>query len=274
MWLRLDDGFYEHPKVADLTDSAFRLWVSLLGYSARYCTGGALTRAQIARVSRAASASRRARDARALLACGLLVALDGEDGDRFQLHDWHEFNPTAEQAKRLSDQRAAAGRQGGLRSGEVRRAAKHAKQTASSPVEPRPVPSPDTPPTPLPPGQVITLDEATRTASAVAWQLARQEVETARGVVDRSAYTATVARRIWGERQADLVALAREHPARTIRQLAGIAGHPAGSAGRLPTCPTCALRHSAGPCPFADDPLDDATVARIHAELEAEELGD
>lgn len=34
-WVRLDDGFAEHPKIVSLTDREFRLWVALLCYCAR-----------------------------------------------------------------------------------------------------------------------------------------------------------------------------------------------------------------------------------------------
>ena len=40
MWLRLDDGFPEHPKVIGLTDAAFRLEVSAICYAHRALTDG------------------------------------------------------------------------------------------------------------------------------------------------------------------------------------------------------------------------------------------
>jgi hypothetical protein len=39
-WLRLDDGFCEHPKVAGLSARAFRAHLEALCYSARYLTDG------------------------------------------------------------------------------------------------------------------------------------------------------------------------------------------------------------------------------------------
>lgn len=39
-WVRLDDHFDEHPKVAALSDSALSLWVSSLAYSNRNLTDG------------------------------------------------------------------------------------------------------------------------------------------------------------------------------------------------------------------------------------------
>lgn len=42
-WLRLDDNFADHPKVKNLTDQAYRLFVDLANYMARYNTDGRLT---------------------------------------------------------------------------------------------------------------------------------------------------------------------------------------------------------------------------------------
>lgn len=39
-WIRLDDNFPEHPKIIGLSDSAFRLFISMLCYSNRYLTDG------------------------------------------------------------------------------------------------------------------------------------------------------------------------------------------------------------------------------------------
>jgi len=39
-WLRLDDGFASHPKIAALSDREYRVWTRLLLYCARYRTEG------------------------------------------------------------------------------------------------------------------------------------------------------------------------------------------------------------------------------------------
>lgn len=35
-WLRIDDGFADHPKIGVLTDKEFRVWMKTLCYCARY----------------------------------------------------------------------------------------------------------------------------------------------------------------------------------------------------------------------------------------------
>jgi hypothetical protein len=39
-WVRLDDGFADHPKVSELDDRAFRIHIWALWYSARHLTDG------------------------------------------------------------------------------------------------------------------------------------------------------------------------------------------------------------------------------------------
>ena len=42
-WLRLDDNFADHPKVRNLSDQAYRLFVDLASYIGRYNLDGKLT---------------------------------------------------------------------------------------------------------------------------------------------------------------------------------------------------------------------------------------
>jgi len=76
------------------------------------------------------------------------------DGGGYIIHDYHDYNPTKEEMLKTREERAKAGRQGGLKSAASKREAK-AKQLASkeeakeNPV-PAPVPAPvplETPPT-------------------------------------------------------------------------------------------------------------------------------
>lgn len=49
-WVRLDDNFYRHPKVRELTANAFRAWVSGLGYCSSLLTDGVISRAAFAEI--------------------------------------------------------------------------------------------------------------------------------------------------------------------------------------------------------------------------------
>ena len=41
-WIKLDDNAVDHPKVAGLTDKAFRWWVRGMSYASRFLTDGVL----------------------------------------------------------------------------------------------------------------------------------------------------------------------------------------------------------------------------------------
>lgn len=80
----MDDNFPDHPKVAELTDEAFRLYVEGLCYSSRLLTDGAIPR----RLGREPQASE-------LVEAGLWdVAEKG-----FQVHDFLAYNPSAADVK-------------------------------------------------------------------------------------------------------------------------------------------------------------------------------
>lgn len=100
MWVKLTDTFAEHPKVYALTDRQFRLHITAMLWAARNGTDGALP-------SNYEPAIKRSRDAAALVQAGLWeITRNG-----WQIHDWLEYNPTAQQAKLERERRAQATRQ-------------------------------------------------------------------------------------------------------------------------------------------------------------------
>jgi hypothetical protein len=157
-WVKLDDGFTEHPKVIGLPSDAARWFhVRALCYAARYRTDGVIT-AAILRGLGGKPAT-----AEALVAAGLWDELDVVDA--WQIHDFAEYNPRQETTPELSARRAEAGRKGGLarvantQAPTKQNQAKPSKQNqandqadllprrrgrASRPVPSRPVPNPVT----------------------------------------------------------------------------------------------------------------------------------
>jgi hypothetical protein len=80
-WVRLDDGFTNHPKIVQLSDSEFRTWIRLLCYCARVEDPSVdlATKREVAgltsrRVSRFAE-------------LGLLDRLDAS----YEIHDWSTY---------------------------------------------------------------------------------------------------------------------------------------------------------------------------------------
>lgn len=155
-WVKLDDGFADHPKIDNLSDGAFRLWAAALGYVARNLTDGVVPEARLPRLV--------PRYKPALLAelladdYGPVWHRPGHGCDRcpqppaghITVHDYLDKNPTGDEERERRRKRAEAGRIGGKRSGEARQneakaralAEAHASFNGSGTVEPRPVPSP------------------------------------------------------------------------------------------------------------------------------------
>lgn len=106
-WLRIDDGFCDHPKIGTLSDRVFRAHLRALCYAARFSPGVGFLSARAIKVLGIAPAV-----VRELTDAGLWDEV--EDG--FTIHDFPTYNPRADaQAK------ADAGRRGGIASGEARR---------------------------------------------------------------------------------------------------------------------------------------------------------
>ena len=86
-WFRIDDGFYDHPKVQKLLDmtrgrSAIALWTLAGSWSSKHLTDGNVTRFVCKRLGFSPS------DAKALVECGLWKQT--ENG--YVFHDWTDCN--------------------------------------------------------------------------------------------------------------------------------------------------------------------------------------
>lgn len=101
-WARLDDGFYDHPKVMQLASTvpaAGFLHVRAITYCCKHLTDGVIPRAMVESLVPV----QRDRDEQvgALLETGLWY----EDGDRYAIHDFHDYQPTRDEVaeKRRKD---------------------------------------------------------------------------------------------------------------------------------------------------------------------------
>lgn len=95
----MDDGYPDHPKVIALSDAAFRLHVRLMCYAAKHLTDGFIPTAL----------ATKARPMSELVEAHLLELSVGG----WKLHDYHDWNPTAEKVKCIRRERAKAGAKGG-----------------------------------------------------------------------------------------------------------------------------------------------------------------
>jgi len=106
VWFKIDDGFYDHPKVEELLAGrhgadAIALWTLAGAWCARQLTDGAIPAAKVARLG----IPKHAQGAAELVRAGLWITT--ETGYRF--HGWAEMQPLREDV--TANRRAAAGRQ-------------------------------------------------------------------------------------------------------------------------------------------------------------------
>ena len=145
-WAKLDDGMPTHPKVIAAGAVAFALDVAAICYANKHLTDGFIPAYSLMAVLPGLPSPKR--HAAKLVEVGRWEAVDGG----WRIHDYHDFQPTAEHQREVSKKRADAGRRGGRRSGSKQPAKDeasseaNAKQSASKllkPVPARPGPTPE-----------------------------------------------------------------------------------------------------------------------------------
>lgn len=133
-WVRTDDSAPDHPKFLALhDDAAIALWWRALCYCNHNRNGGFVAAGALHKLSLAARPSALAAK---LVKVGLWEATEGG----FQFHDYVHYQGTREQVEEarrpVSPARQEAGRRGGQRSGEARRA-KLGRSPDEAPTKPR-----------------------------------------------------------------------------------------------------------------------------------------
>ena len=138
-WAKLDESFPDHPKVASLSDKAFRLHVTAICYCARMLTDGEVPAHILQRIG---ATKRLTAD---LEAAGLW---EPTSRGSWVIHDFLEYNPSREQVEADRTKRQAAGQAGGKASGQARaqriveRTVAESLGTKTNPVPTRTVPVP------------------------------------------------------------------------------------------------------------------------------------
>jgi hypothetical protein len=87
-WFKLDDGFYDNPKVARAGNAAIGLWVRCATYSARHLTDGYIDTA-VARTYGTPREIERCLDSQMWI----------QNGTGLIMPDYLEYNPSAEQVR-------------------------------------------------------------------------------------------------------------------------------------------------------------------------------
>lgn len=216
-WVRLDDRFPSHRKVALLSDRAFRLYVSALCWSSENLTEGKILDRELAVVARVRSTKAAAKELE-------VAQLWDRVPDGWQIHDFLEYNP--DRAKVKAGREANAARQQAYRDRkkaerETKKASAEAPKTedrnavtepsrnGGSNSTPYPSPSPFSPygengaPTTPPqqeraaayPDRLTDLKQAIAAAgiAGVEWRLKPSQWEYSRQAVERVGIPAMVA---------------------------------------------------------------------------------
>lgn len=141
-WFKVDDGFWRHRKVRKLgrqrvTVSAQVACAGAWLLAGSWASDAAHTADGFVPADQVANWDPKFQLAARLVAAGLWREdeQDGEAGYRF--HDWPDYNPSAEDVADLKAKRSAAGKLGGIRSGESRRSKSEASASASGQANPR-----------------------------------------------------------------------------------------------------------------------------------------
>ena len=136
-WVRFDDQFGDHPKIEELSDAAFRLHIRASCYSAKFGLGGVVPKGALAGLARGKRWQRLVAELRRCVIPKKGPLWDQRDDGHFQIHDFGEFNFSAEEEEEraaiLREKRREAGRRGGKKSAETRRSSVGSAQPTSKP---------------------------------------------------------------------------------------------------------------------------------------------
>lgn len=112
-WVKLDDQFFRHPKAIEAGKDGRALYVAGLCFCAASLTDGWITSTALPYVAQDAGV--RLSTVRVLERVGLWE----ENVDRWYVHDYREFNPSAAQVRETRAKRAEAGKLGGRPPGKA-----------------------------------------------------------------------------------------------------------------------------------------------------------
>jgi hypothetical protein len=118
-WAKIDDGFWHHKKVMKAwqrNPAAIGLWTMALAQANETESDGWVDPDWLEVI--VLDDAERERLVGVLIDAGLWE----EFGDGWQFHDYHDFQPSASHLDHVREQKRIAGKLGGERSGQVRRA--------------------------------------------------------------------------------------------------------------------------------------------------------
>lgn len=109
MWVRIDDQIAHHPKFLTVGAEASWLWLCGQSYCARYLTDGFIPSPALPTLCIVSDING---SAERLVMVGLWDRVEGG----YQVHDYHDYNPTRDEVLERKRERSEAGRRGGKKS--------------------------------------------------------------------------------------------------------------------------------------------------------------
>lgn len=110
-WAKLDESFPDHPKIAALSDRAFRLHVAAICYCSRVLSDGEIPKAMLPKLGATKTLINE------LHTAGLWESTSRES---WVIHDFLEYNPSRAEVEEERAKRRTAGQAGGRASGKAR----------------------------------------------------------------------------------------------------------------------------------------------------------
>lgn len=148
-WVRLDDNIAQHPKITSVDPIAAYLWIVSIAFASRFLSNGFIPASSVASLSHIRYVRKYARQ---LVKARLWDEVDGG----FQIHDYHDFNLTADEVK--EKRRLDAARKVSERNphGVPTESARRPRARARDPIPSHPIPVSNTKNKQVPPVGVST----------------------------------------------------------------------------------------------------------------------
>lgn len=108
-WARIDDAFFNHPKVRKAGKDAVIFHMAALCHSNAFTTDGFIADAMLELIAIQAFQRKANGLADRLVECGLWDRIEGG----YLIHDYLEYNYSKQQVEEIKSKRSAAGKQGG-----------------------------------------------------------------------------------------------------------------------------------------------------------------
>lgn len=128
-WGKLDDKIRNHPKVLQAGLEAFGFFCGSISYSSEFGTDGYIARSAIGACFPGTPERKALALAQRLVEAGLWEAVAGGEGG-WRIHDFLDWNLSAEEFEELRKKKAGAGRLGGQKSAQARKAKREADAAA------------------------------------------------------------------------------------------------------------------------------------------------